>query len=474
MLGLERCQPQVIQTLRIKMIKNYQPSLSVISISLIGLLLYNCQVEEVPPPEISEPEIKVDKIVLAEEPKEPVFDKFGFDTDSFKVEKQNVQRNETLSLILQRHDITHSEIYNISQASQGIFNLRRIMAGRPLHFYTTTDSLEQLRYMIYERDAVNYVVFQLEAPYEVKLGNREVTNKNRVVEGVITGSLYESFLDLNADPRLAYALADIFAWQIDFYGIRKGDSFRVLYEERMIDGESIGIGNIQAADFIHRGKEYSALYFVQDGRGDYYDKEGNSLRKAFLRAPLEYSRISSRFTNNRFHPILKTNRPHHGTDYAAPTGTPIRAVGDGQIVHANYDRNNGNYIKIRHNSTYETGYLHMSRLASGMRNGTRVSQGDIIGFVGSTGLATGPHLCYRFWKNSRPVDPYRIDFPSSTPIEDQLMADYELQKEQYISLLNNDPEPEPAIEPEVEELPADNKPQWQLASINLQPLVLSM
>lgn len=436
---------------------------------MTGFFLYSCDIEDFNTLEVDESVAKFEPVALVEEPKEPIFDVFGFDTDSFRVDQHRVQRNENLSLILQRHGFSHSQIHNISQASQGVFNLRRIVAGRPVHFYSAADSLEKLRYLVYERDPVNYVVFDLQPPYNVTLGEKEVTSEKRLVEGVINRSLYESFLELDADPRLAYALADVFAWQIDFYRIREGDSFRVLFEERLIEGKSIGLGRIQAADFIHRGNAFNALYFEQDGRGDYFDKDGNSLRKAFLRAPLEYSRISSRFTHNRMHPILRTNRPHHGTDYAAPTGTPIRAVGDGQIVHAAYDRNNGNYIKIRHNSTYETGYLHMSRLANGMRNGTRVSQGQIIGYVGSTGLATGPHLCYRFWKNGRPVDPYRIDFPSSNPVDDQYMADYKVQRSQLTAKLH----PEPEVE--IEELPEqESKPNWHLASVNLQPLVFAL
>lgn len=447
--------------------------MSVIAISLIGLFLYSCQIDDVPSPETLEStdsQVEIENVVLSEEPKEPVYDNFGFDTDSFTVEQGQVQRNQNLSLILQEKNVNFSDIHNISLASQGIFNLRRIRAGKPIHFYTTKDSLEQLLYMVYERDAANYVVFELEKPYTVELGRKEVTIEKRFVEGSINRSLYASFLEKESDPQLAYALADVFAWQVDFYRIRKGDSYKVLYEEKMINGESIGLGNILAVDFTHRGSEYNALYFEQNGHGDYYDKEGKSLRKAFLRAPLEYSRISSRFSNNRKHPILKTSRPHHGTDYAAPTGTPIRAVGDGQIIHAAYDRNNGNFIKIRHNNTYETGYLHMSRLASGMRNGVRVSQGDLIGYVGSTGLSTGPHLCYRFWKNSRPVDPYRIDFPSSNPVEDQYMAVYNDTKNQLLTLMN----PEEEVEIEVEEQPEQSKPQWHLAGLDLQPQVFSI
>ncbi|MEX0927946.1 MAG: peptidoglycan DD-metalloendopeptidase family protein, partial [Balneolales bacterium] len=422
-------------------------------IPLLGLGLMGffsaCDYEHTPSRDVTvitpEPEtvFEIAAIERQDEPPEPVLDNFGFDSEAFRVEQRRVQRHENLSLILQRQGVGHGRIHNISQASQGVFNLRRIVAGRPVHLYTTADTLERLSHLVYERDAVNYVVFNLDEPYTVELGERQVSSRERIVEGTISRSLYESFLEMDADPRLAYSLADVFAWQIDFYRIREGDRFKVLFDEKVIDGETVGLGRIKAADFHHRGTEFNALYFEQNGRGDYFDKEGNSLRKAFLRAPLEYSRISSRFTNSRMHPILRQNRPHHGTDYAAPTGTPIRAVGDGQIVHAAYDRNNGNFIKIRHNNKYETGYLHMSRLANGMRNGTPVSQGQIIGFVGSTGLATGPHLCYRFWRNGKAVDPYRIDFPSSNPVEDQYLTDYEDHKAGLLSALHEEPEPEP-------------------------------
>ncbi|MEX0684932.1 MAG: peptidoglycan DD-metalloendopeptidase family protein [Balneolales bacterium] len=451
--------------------KKYNPDFIVI-IFLIGMAITNCDKEKHNSSiEPIESKVVMTNTELTEEvsvPEEPVYDSFGFDVDSFKVVEQKIKKNETLSLILQRHGIGYSQIHKISQASQGVFNLKRMAVGKSLFIYTPTASPEDPSFLVYERDPINYVVFDLKEAV-ITLQERDIDMKIQLVEGVITSSLYESFLDQEADPRLAYALADVFAWEIDFYRIQKGDSFRVAFEERFVDGVSAGLGRIQAADFIHRGKEFNALYFEQNGKSDYFDKEGNSLRKAFLRAPLDYSRISSRFSNNRKHPILKTNRPHHGTDYAAPTGTPIRAVGDGKIVHAAYDRNNGNYIKIRHNSTYETGYLHMSRLANGMRKGTNVTQGQIIGFVGSTGLATGPHLCFRFWQNSRAVDPYRIDYPSSNPVQDEFADEFKVHKASLIALF--DPEPEIEIEEAKDETSGH---QWHLASVNLQPLVLAL
>ena len=217
-------------------------------------------------------------------------------------------------------------------------------------------------------------------------------------------------------------LSEVFAWQIDFFRIQRGDRFRVVYEERTVDGTTIGPGDIVAAYFVHRGRTYYAYRF-DDGEGsEYFDENGQSLRRELLKAPLRFSRISSRFTNRRFHPVLKRYRPHHGTDYAAPTGTPVLSVGDGTVQFAAYKGYNGNYVKIRHNATYTTGYLHLSRIADGLRPGATVKQGDTIGYVGSTGLSTGPHLDYRFWKNGTAIDPYSVELPPARPVAPQHMT----------------------------------------------------
>jgi murein DD-endopeptidase MepM/ murein hydrolase activator NlpD len=215
------------------------------------------------------------------------------------------------------------------------------------------------------------------------------------------------------NPVLANELSEIYAWSIDFFGLQPADSFSVIYDELYVDSVSIGLGRIHAAYFRSSGTDFYAIPFVQDSVESYYDLEGNSLRKAFLKAPLRFSRISSRYSHSRVHPVLKIRRPHHGVDYAAPTGTPVQAIGDGKIIEAKrgYNNGGGNYIKIRHNSIYTTAYLHLSGFAPGIATGTYVRQGDVIGYVGSTGLATGPHLDFRFYKNGSPVDPLKVEAP---------------------------------------------------------------
>jgi murein DD-endopeptidase MepM/ murein hydrolase activator NlpD len=368
---------------------------------------------------------------------EPVFDSFGIEAGKYDVHTYRIRRNDNLSGIMSQFGISHPTVNRIVSASRGIFDVRRIVDGRPMHIYSTADSMQNVEHVVYEQSYRDYVVFTLGEDITVRTEQKELEKRLRYVEGVINGSLYATLMDEGADPALVSEMAGVFAWQVDFYRIQRGDSFRVLYEEELIEGIPVSIGKIKAAQLLHFGKEYNAIHFVQDSRVEYFDFEGNSLRKAFLRAPLEYTRISSRFTNRRFHPILRRNIPHHGTDYAAPTGTPIRAVGDGVVTRSAYDRNNGNNVRIRHNSVYETGYLHMSRIANGIRPGSNVTQGQIIGYVGSTGLATGPHLCFRFWQNGQPVDPHRVEMPSSDPIQDSHKFAFETQRDQLIVLLDS-------------------------------------
>jgi murein DD-endopeptidase MepM/ murein hydrolase activator NlpD len=241
--------------------------------------------------------------------------------------------------------------------------------------------------------------------------------------------------DLN--PVLALELADIYAWSIDFYQIQKGDQFKVYFSEKYVEDEYVGIDSIYAAIFTHRNVEFSAILFEQDGLTSYFDELGNSLQKAFLQTPVKFSRISSRYTKKRFHPVLKRNKAHLGTDYAAPTGTPIYTTGDGVITHASYTSGNGNYVKIRHNTVYTTQYLHMSKFAAGTKAGKAVKQGTVIGYVGSTGLATGPHVCYRFWKNGNQVDPYKEKIPPSFPVKEENKPVFEKKKNEVLQHLRS-------------------------------------
>lgn len=365
-----------------------------------------------------------------------ITDSFGFESGSYEIDTRLIRRSENLASIFSELGYSQDIVNTAMNRARGVLDLRRVVAGKPLLLYYNSIDDEVPSHIIYEQNLSEFVIFDMIGDINVRTGTKEVTIQTRSAEGVIDGSLYMTLVNQGVTPTLATELSEVFAWQIDFYRIQRGDSFRVIFEENVIDGVPTSINRIIAAYFRHAGRDFYAIYYEQNGRGDYFDLEGESMRKAFLRAPLEYTRISSRFTNRRFHPILRRNIPHHGTDYAAPTGTPIRAVGDGVILRAAYDNANGNYVKIRHNGTYETGYLHMSRIAPGVRVGTSVKQGQIIGYVGSTGLATGPHLCYRFWVNGRPADPHRIDFPSSNPVLVENKSAYNVYRTQMFAALS--------------------------------------
>lgn len=377
-------------------------------------------------------------------------DAYGVPVEAFAVKERTIRRNETFSDLLSDYALGSTTVHDLAEAARPVFDVRSLRSGKPLRIYHDASTAAHL--VIYEPDPTRYVVFDLRDSVAVTEHERTVTTRQRTVHGVITSSPYETLLDQGADPALAVKLSEVFAWQVDFYRIQRGDAFSVIYDERLVDGEPVGLGAIHAARFRHRDKDYYAFRFAQDDQTDFYDENGESLRLAFLRAPLKYSRISSRYTKRRFHPVLKRYKAHLGTDYAAPTGTPIRATGDGVVVAASYTRGNGNYVKIRHNGTYTTGYLHMSKIASGIRRGTPVEQGEVIGYVGSTGLATGPHLCYRFWKNGRQVDPYRQDLPSAEPIAPIHRPAFEQIKATYLPALNATESP---FAPQMFALPPD-------------------
>ena len=340
------------------------------------------------------------------------YDEFDVRTDIFSVKDARVKRNETFSDILSRHGVSHAKIAEIAAVSSPALDVRKIRAGNSYRVYTDTLAGDA-RFLVYQQNPVDYVVIDLSDTLRVDAGSRLITTKTAEVRGDISSSLYETLQELDVNPMLAIELSEVYAWQVDFYRIMKGDHFSVIFEEEFVGDQSIGVGRIKGAKFHHAGHDYYAFAHEADGRIEYYDEKGNSLRRPFLKAPLKFSRISSRYSLRRFHPVQKRYKAHLGTDYAAPTGTPVRATADGVVVEARYTKNNGRYVKIKHNSTYTTGYLHFSKIAKGIKAGTRVMQGDIIGYVGSTGLATGPHLCYRFWKNSRQVDPLREKLPDT-------------------------------------------------------------
>jgi len=350
--------------------------------------------------------------------------RFGLSEWQFEFEEGIIQRNQNLGQILGSYDVPYAAIDAIAKKSKDIFDVRKLAAGKA---YTIAfdNQTQEASYFIYHASPISYVVYALTDDYHIWVEDKEIETVERVLSGVVSHSVYQAIVDNGGTDKLVDDFADVFGWKLDFSGIQKNDFVRIIYEELRVDGEAIGTGKILAAEMNHWGQAIYAYQYDQGDGPDYFDEEGKSLRKAFLRYPVNFSRISSRFNPNRFHPVAKVYRAHLGTDFAAPTGTPIKAAADGTVEAAAFTSANGNYVKIKHNATYTTGYLHMSKIAPGVKAGTRVKQGQVIGYVGSTGLATGPHLCYRFWKNGVQVDALKVELPPENPIKADYAIDYE-------------------------------------------------
>ncbi len=363
---------------------------------------------------------------------------YGILVDSFYVIKSTVEKNQTLGQILYKNHIDHPDIAKAVKKSKDVFNPRYINPGNDYTVICNDDSIKKALYFIYQEDPINYIVMDFSGPIEVYRGKNKVNTKLNVAHGNITSSLWLSMEENRLSPKIASELATIYAWTIDFFKIQSGDQFKVYYENNYINEEYIGIGKILAAEIKHNKKYFYAFYYKEkDGIGDYYDEGGKTLRKAFLMAPVDYKRISSKYSKRRKHPVTGQWKGHFGTDYAAARGTPIWTTANGTVVRTGYTRNNGNYVKIRHNATYTTQYLHMSKIKPGIRKGVYVKQGDVIGYVGSTGLATGPHVCYRFWKNGRQVDPFKQKLPPGEPIKSENEQDYILVKDSLMQILKD-------------------------------------
>jgi murein DD-endopeptidase MepM/ murein hydrolase activator NlpD len=361
---------------------------------------------------------------------------YGYPIDSFDIVEGKVRWNQNLSEILSAFNISFQDIHTLAQNAREVYDVRKLKAGSSYAIIHSRDSLKTARQFIFEPSPTEYVVYNLVDTIYAELQQKPIEVRERALAAEINSSLYHSLMDLGASPILVHRMVDVFAWQVDFFRIAKGDKFKLVFEEETVDGEVVGIRNIKGAYFEHWGKSYYAIPFETEQKVDFFDEEGNSLRKTLLKAPLDFTRISSRFSLRRFHPVQKRYKAHLGTDYAAPTGTPIRTVGDGVVLEAGYHGGNGNYVKIKHNSNYTTQYLHMSKIARGIRPGVTVKQGQNIGFVGSTGLANGPHLCYRFWKNGRQVDALKVDIPSSGGIDSTQIASFKIVSDSIKSVLD--------------------------------------
>lgn len=342
---------------------------------------------------------------------------YGIPVDSFIIVEKTIQAGSSLLSLITQLNLEPETTQTIIEKASKVFDLKKIKQGNIYKIFHSKDSSSKVNYLVYEHNPTDYILFNFNDTIQIEKLKKEVKTETKSASGTIETSLWNSVVEQGSDPSLAMLLSDVYAWSIDFFGLQKGDQFKVYYESQSVDGKSIGVNKIHAAWFKHMDKEYYAIPFFQDSSIQFFDNQGNSLKKAFLKAPLSYSRIASHFSNSRFHPILHIYRPHHGVDYSAPTGTPVQAIGDGVVLHSSYSGDAGNYVKIKHNGTYTTGYMHLSRYGQGIHPGKRVSQGEVIGYVGSTGLSTGPHLDFRVWKNGQPINPLKLEAPPAKPVD---------------------------------------------------------
>jgi len=366
--------------------------------------------------------------------------KYGICVDSLDVNHYTIERGDLLSSILNELGFAGNYIEQITETITPFYHPSKMQIGNTYVTVTSRDTLTDIKYLVFEKNRTDFVVVDLnkEVPTAYE-SSKPITLKREYAEGTITSSLWNTLVNAGAPVLLALKLSDIYAWQIDFFDVKEGDSFRMMYDVAYIDDTTyVDVASIEAAVFTHQGKKYRAIPFEQDSVREYFDEEGNSLRKAFLKSPLDYYRISSRFSNARFHPILKRYRAHHGVDYAAPTGTPVKSIGDGVVIERAFQRNGaGNYIKVKHNSIYTTTYMHLSKFGSGIEKGTRVKQGQVIGYVGSTGLSTGPHLDFRVHKNNQPINPLTMEAPPSLPVKPELRDSFILVQNQVMNELDS-------------------------------------
>lgn len=363
---------------------------------------------------------------------------YGLPIDEYNVIQNEIERGETFSKLLNnRFNVNIADINTLISRSKGKLDMRDIRAGNSYTAFMSADSSDsKLEYLVYEKNQTDYVIFALKDSLYVEAQHKDVKTRECFAEGVIKSSLYATIYENNLNPMIAGRLSEIFKWTIDFFALQKGDKFRVLYQEHFIDTTSIGMGKIYGAEFIHNGKSYWAIRFKQGDEQGYWDIDGKNLRKNFLRAPLSFSaRISSKF-GMRVHPITRIRRPHNGVDYACPVGTPVMAVADGVVTRRYYDRGGGNTVRIKHAQGLESGYLHLSRFGKGVAIGSRVKQGQIIGYVGSTGMSTGPHLDFRIWQNGKPIDPLKMPSMPTNPISKKNMAEFEQMKKDVMNVIN--------------------------------------
>lgn len=419
----------------------YKPNtLTIIVLFIIGIftIYFSSTAFNSSPTDITPDNVITETVPESTEPQV----KFNLNIDSFNMENNIIKKNEFLSTILARYNVDPATISSIVKKSKPIFDVRKMTVGKSYTTFTKKENPSQISYFVYQPNAIDYVVYDLRDSIRVYADKKEVSTQVETIAGTINNSLYLALQEAGSDPDIAVPLAAIFGGVVNFYSIQNGDWFKIQYERQYVKDTPVGQGRIQSAIFSHRGKEYEAYYFQPEGatQGSYYDQDGNSLRRTFLKAPLKFSRISSRFSSRRLHPVQKVFKAHLGTDFAAPHGTPIIATADGVVTESRFAGGNGNYVKIKHSQKYATQYLHMSKRA--VKVGQRIQQGQVIGYVGSTGLATGPHVCYRFWENGRQVDALKKNFRETIPLENKYKAAFAevvQMKQNHLANISTDP-----------------------------------
>ena len=374
------------------------------------------------------------------EPVAEVETSFGFPLDSFRVESHTISNGQTMGNLLNELGVAYDNVLQLLSNADTVFNYKTIRAGKPYHIISSLDSSKH--FFVYQPNPIEYITFELQDSFRVNKQELELEIRSHVASASIESSLWNALVDNGMSPEIAVELSDIYAWTINFFALQKGDKFKLIYDEKWVDGQMIGYGKIHAAIFNHGGEDFYAIPFEQDGDWGYYNRDGKSLEADFLKAPVKFSRISSGYTGRRFHPVQKRWKAHLGTDFAAPTGTPIMSTANGTVEAAQYSQFNGNYVKVKHNQTISTQYLHMSKIAPGIRPGVAVRQGQVIGYVGSTGLASGPHVCYRFWRDGKQVDSQSVRISATRKIEGANQAAFDSTATVWIQRLNAAPYPQ--------------------------------
>ena len=350
-------------------------------------------------------------------------------------ERGIIKQNQNLSDLLNNKGVPAETIHTINEHTKDVFDVRQMRVGQPYIFFSTADSLQDLKYMVYEHTPTEYVVVDFDNNLQVTRGTKPTIWKKEQIKGQVESSLWVSLIQQDRPAMLAMIMSDIFGWTIDFFDIKKEDEYRIIYEQEFVDSTALPKFRICAASFKHQDSLFYAIPFTQDEEELYYNDKGQSLEGAFLKAPLDFYRITSRFTNRRFHPVLKRYRAHHGVDYAAPVGTPVYTIGSGKVISKGWAGGGGNTIKIRHNDTYTTSYMHLSRYAKGLHVGQTVKQKEVIGYVGSTGLSTGPHLDFRVYERGKPINPLTIKSQPKKPISEANRDSFAVVRDSLISIL---------------------------------------